>query len=125
REWRSLRRWRAQLLVSPTLWGWLRSRLGIGQPAQTPHQGRLYLTRLLGEMRIAWEPAAKVLDELAAGVRRSLSGLVHNRPQAWRMTQFHPGDAWIHGSGTKPTALPTEEGPVRGPPGAMMLSSIT
>jgi len=28
-EWRTLRRWRAQLLVSPTLWGWLGSRLGI------------------------------------------------------------------------------------------------
>ena len=29
-EWRSLQRWRAQLLVSPTLWGWLGPRLGIG-----------------------------------------------------------------------------------------------
>jgi len=34
-EWRSLRRWRAQLLVSPTLWGWLGSRLGIRQSAQS------------------------------------------------------------------------------------------
>jgi hypothetical protein len=29
-EWRSLRRWRAQLLVSPTLWGWLGARLASG-----------------------------------------------------------------------------------------------
>ena len=50
-EWRSLRRWRAQLLVSPTLWGWLRSRLGIGKRAENREQGRVHLWRLLGEMR--------------------------------------------------------------------------
>jgi hypothetical protein len=114
--WRSLRRWRKQLLVSPTLWGWLGSRLGIGQPAETPRQGRLHLTRLLGEMRIGWESAAKVLDELAGAVRRSLSGLVHNRRQAWPMTQFRPGIGSDGDSGSMPTALPTEKGPVRGPP---------
>jgi Domain of unknown function (DUF6431) len=85
--WRSLRRWRKQLLVSPTLWGWLGRRLGIGQPAQTQHQGRLlHVPRLLGEMRIAYESAATVLDKLAVAVRRSLSGLVHNRREAWPMT---------------------------------------
>ena len=114
--WRSLRRWRKQLLVSPTLWGWLGSRLGIGQRAQTPQQGRLHLTRLLGEMWIGWESAAKVLDELAAAVRGSLSGLVHNRRQAWAMTQFRPGTVSASSSGSMPTALPTEEDPVRGPP---------
>jgi hypothetical protein len=114
--WRSLRRWRAQLLVSPTLWGWLRSRLGISDAAQTQHQGRLHLTRLLGEMRIAWESTAKVLGELAAAVRRSLSGLVHNRREAWPVTQFRPGIRSDSDSGAKPAALPTEEDPVRGPP---------
>ena len=114
--WRSLRRWRKQLLVSPTLWGWLGSRLGIGQPAQTPQQGRLHLTRLLGEMRIAYESATTVLDQMEAAVRRSLSGLVHNRREAWPMTQFRPGNASTPGSGAKPTALPTEKGPGRGPP---------
>ena len=89
-EWRSLRRWRAELLVSPTLWGWLRSRLGVSRPAETQRQGRLHLSRFLGEMRIAWESAARVLDELAAAVRASLSGLVHNRKQAWPATQFRP-----------------------------------
>src|SRR5437773_1143418 len=34
-RWRSLRRWRKQLLVSTTLWGWLGSRLGVSQPAQS------------------------------------------------------------------------------------------
>ena len=115
-EWRSLRRWRAQLLVSPTLWGWLGSRLGISQPAESRKQGRLHLTRLLGEMRIAWESAAKVLDELAGAVWASLSGLVHNRQQAWPAAQFRPGSPSRSDSGAKPTVLPTEEDPARGPP---------
>jgi len=54
-EWRSLQRWRAQLLASPTLWGWLGSRLGIRQSAASRFQGGTHLNRLLGEMRIAWE----------------------------------------------------------------------
>jgi hypothetical protein len=115
-EWRSLRRWRSQLLVSPTLWGWLGSRLGVQQPAASRYQGRLHLSRLLGEMRIAYESATTVLDKVAAAVRRSLSGLVHNRREAWPVTQFRPGIPSDSDSGGKPTALPTEEGPVRGPP---------
>lgn len=115
-EWRSLRRWRAQLLMSSTLWGWLGSRLGVRQRAQSRNQGRLHLTRLLGEMRIGWESAARVLDELAAAVRRSLSGLVHNRRQAWPVTQFRAETVSDSDSGGKPTALPTEEDSGRGPP---------
>ena len=115
-EWRSLRRWRAQLLVSPTLWGWVGSRLGIRESAETRHQGRLHLSRFLGEMRIAWESAAKVLDELTAAVRRSLSGLVHNRREAWPVMQFRTGILSDSDSGRKPMTLPTEEDPVRGPP---------
>ena len=117
-EWRSLRRWRAQLLVSPTLWGWLGSRLGISQPAESRAEGQLSLTRWLGEMRIAWESAAKVLDELAVAVRTSLRGLVHNRLQAWPMAQFRPGSRSGSGSGRKPSALPTQKDPGRGPPPA-------
>jgi hypothetical protein len=115
-EWRSLRRWRAQLLISPTLWGWLGSRLGVGEPAQNRDQGRLHLTRLLGEMRLSRGSATKVLDNLSAAVRRSLSGLVHNRREAWPVTQFRPGVASVGDSGGKPIAVPTEEDPVRGPP---------
>lgn len=115
-EWRSLRRWRAQLLTSPTLWGWLGLRLGIRQPAQSRYQGRLHLSRLLGQMRIAWESATKVLRELAWAVRSSLSGPVHNRRSAWPVTQFRPGIGLGSDSGGKPTALPTEEGSGRGPP---------
>ena len=116
KQWRSLRRWRAQLLVSPTLWGWLGSRLSIRQAAENRHQGRRHLTRWLGEMRIGWESAAKVVEDLAAAVRASLCGLVHNRQQVWPMAQFRPGTASHSESGQKPTARPTEEDPVRGPP---------
>lgn len=116
REWRSLRRWRAQLLVSPTLWGWLGSRLGISRRAESPTQGRLHLTRWLGEMRIAWESVAKVFEGLAAAVRASLRGLVHNRKQAWPATQFRPGIGSGSDSGSRPMALPTEKDSGRGPP---------
>jgi hypothetical protein len=115
-EWRSLRRWRKQLLVSPTLWGWLGSRLGIGRPAQTQHEGRLHLTRLLGEMRIGWESAAKVLEKLAAAVRRSLRSLVHNRREAWPVTQFRPGIPLKTDSGRKPMVAHTEKDSARAPP---------
>jgi len=115
-EWRSLRRWRAQLLVSPTLWGWLRSRLGIRQPAENRKQGQRHLTRWLGEMRLASESATKVLDALASAVRSSLSGLVHNRRTAWPVVQFRPGRSSDSDSGGKPATLPTEEGSGRGPP---------
>ena len=116
-EWRSLRRWRAQLLCSPTLWGWLGSRLGIREPAADRKQGQQHLSRLLGEMRIAYESATTVLEKLSAAVRRSLSGLVHNRREAWPVVQFRSGIDSGLDSGTKPMALPTEEDPVRGPPG--------
>lgn len=107
-QWRSLRRWRAQLLVSPTLWGWLGPRLGVSQPAENCEQGQRHLVRWLGEMRAAWESETKVLGELTAAVRTSLQGLVHNRRQAWPITQFRPGTVSPGGSGSKPTALPTE-----------------
>ena len=115
-EWRTLRRWQKQLLVSPTLWGWLRSRLGISQPAQTRRQGGLHLSRLLGEMGVAWESATQVLAGLEAGVRATLCGMLHNRQRPWPITQFHPGVAWAAGSGAKPTVTPTEDEPGRGPP---------
>ena len=115
-EWRSLRRWRAQLLVSPTLWGWLGSRLGIRKPAESRKEGQHHLRRWLGEMRIGRESAEKVLDELAMAVRCSLSGLLHNRRSAWPVTQFRAGISSASDSGRAPSVLPTEEGPGRGPP---------
>ena len=116
RGWRSLRRWRAQLLVSPTLWGWLRLSLGIAQTAATREQGRGHLWRFLGELRMAGKAAEKVLTELTGAVRASLRGLAHNRREAWPVTQFRPGIASGSDSGAKPMALPTEKDSSRGPP---------
>jgi hypothetical protein len=116
-EWRSLRRWRAQLLASTTLWGWLRSRLGIRKGAENREQGRGHLWRMLGEMGMAAKPAEKVFVELTGAVRASLRGLVHNRRDAWPVTQFRPGTASGSDSGSKPKALPTEKDSGRGPPG--------
>jgi hypothetical protein len=116
-EWRSLRRWREQLLVSPTLWGWLRSRLGIRKMAENREQGREHLWRMLGEMGMAAKPVEKVFAESTGAVRASLRGLVHNRREAWPVTQFRPGIASVPDSGSKPKALPTEKDSGRGPPG--------
>src|SRR5437899_2730449 len=81
-----------------------------------PNQGRRHLTRLLGEVRVAWESARRVLGELVAAVRASLSGLVHNRKQAWPATQFRPGIDSGSDSGSTPMAFPTEKDSGRGPP---------
>ena len=115
-EWRSLRRWRAQLLVTPTLWGWLRSRLGIRNAAENREQGRGHLWRLLGEIGMAVKPAAKVFAELTGAVRASLRGLLHSRREAWPVTQFRPGIVSGSDSGSKPMTLPTEKDSSRGPP---------
>jgi len=57
----------------------------------------------------------KVLDELGAAVRRSLSGLVHNRREAWPITQFRPGIIRIPILEQSQLHWPTEERPCRGP----------
>ena len=116
-EWRSLRRWRAQLLVSPSLWGWLRMRLGVRATARSREQGRLHLMRFLGEMNIHAGLAVKILPELGAAVLATLGGLVHDRRQAWLVGRFRPGMAQGSDSGSMPLALPTEKDSGRGPPG--------
>jgi hypothetical protein len=117
-EWQSLGRWRSQLLVSPTLWGWLGTRLGIGQPAGDREQGRRYLIRLLGEMRVvAGEAAIGAIAALPRAVHRSLSGVVHGRRQAWAGGQFRPGMAGAPDSGAPSPVSPTEKDSGRGPPG--------
>ena len=116
-EWRSLQRWRAQLLVSPTLWGWLGPRLGIGSAAKSWDQGRVHLIRFLGEMHIQLESALKRAGELSTAVRGTLRGLVHNRRQAWPLMQFQPGMLERPDSGQPQMALPTEKDSGRDPPG--------
>jgi hypothetical protein len=48
-EWKSLRRWRGQLLISPTLWGWLGPRLGVTKAAVNKIEGKVHIERLLAE----------------------------------------------------------------------------
>ena len=116
-EWRSLRRWRAQLLVSPSLWSWLGMRLGVRVAARSREQGRLHRMRFLGEMNINPGLGVKVLAELGTAVRGTLSGLIHNRRQAWGLRRFRPGMAQASDSGSMPMALPTEKDSGPGPPG--------
>ena len=116
-EWRSLRRWRAQLLASSSLWGWLRMRLGVRAAARSREQGRLHLMRFLGEMNIKPGSVVTVLAELCAAVRATVSGLVHNRRQAWLVGRFQPGLSRQPDSGSTPMALPTEKDSGPGPPG--------
>ena len=116
-EWRSLQRWRAQLLISATLWGWLGPRLGIGSAAKNWDDGCVKLTRFIGEMHIKVGPAVKFGEELWASVRGTLGGLVHNRRQAWPLVQFRPGMLERPDSGQPPMTLPTEKDSGRDPPG--------
>ena len=116
-EWRSLRRWRRQLLVSPTLWGWLAARLGVRAAAANREQGRAHLMRFLGELNIHAGLGVKVVAELRSAVRATLSGLVHNRRLAWLLARFRPGMTRRPDSGSMPMALPTQKDSGPGPPG--------
>jgi hypothetical protein len=115
-SWRSLRRWRRQLLVSMTLWGWLGPRLGIGKPAVGRQQAAAYLYRLLSEAGLRIRCAADIVSALPGAVRRTLRELVHARQRAGFLAQFHPGGT----AGTRPGRarrhMPTEEGSGSDPP---------
>ena len=108
-EWRSLRRWRAQLLVSPTLWGWLGLRLGIVEPASDRPEGAVYLVRLLAGAGQRALSGIEGACEISRNARRTLSNLIHNRKTAWLTGHFPPG-AKSRGSpaATRPP-LPTEK----------------
>jgi hypothetical protein len=116
-EWRSLQRCRAQLLVSPTLWGWLGPRLSIGSAAKSGDEGRVHLIRFFGEMHIKLQPAVRLGTELWASVRGTLGGLVHNRRRAWPLVRFRPGMLQRPDPSQQPVALPTEKDSGRDPPG--------
>ena len=61
-EWRSLRRWRKQLLISPTLWGWLGPRLGATHPAADRNEGKAYLERLLAEGGLVMQSGIETIE---------------------------------------------------------------
>lgn len=107
-EWRSLRRWRAQLLVSPTLWGWLGSRLGVIEPAGDRQQGAVYLVRLLAGVGQRALSGIEAVGEISLTARRTLSNLIHHRKTAWLTGHFPPGaESRCSPAATRP-ALPTE-----------------
>ena len=116
KEWKSLRRWRKQLLISPTLWGWLGPRLGAIKPAIDRDEGKTYLERLLAEGWHQAQSKAEAIGELKETVRRTLRDLVHNRKNAWPLKRFLPG---LLPDGLRRRlrrGLPTEEDPGPGPP---------
>jgi hypothetical protein len=107
-DWASLFRWRGQLLISPTLWGWLGPRLGIRKPAKGREQGYLYIERLLAEAGQRIRTGADWLDELTTAVRRTLQDLVHNRKTAGNIRQFPPGQPSPSSPAPSREASPTE-----------------
>jgi len=115
-DWASLFRWRVQLLISPTLWGWLGPRLGIGKPAAGREQGHLYIERLLAEAGQRLGGGVQWLSELATAVRRTLQDLVHGRKRAGSIRQFPPGSRSPSPPGPPRKALPTEKGSGPDPP---------
>jgi hypothetical protein len=110
-EWKSLRRWRKQLLISPTLWGWLGPRLGATHPAADRNEAKNYIGRLLAE---GWHDGA--MEKLHDAVRRTLRDLVHNRKTAWPLRRFLPG---LFSNGFQDSVrctVPTEKDSGPGPP---------
>jgi hypothetical protein len=115
-EWRSLRRWRAQLLVSPTLWGWLGARLGVTKPAANRNEGRNRLERLLAEGCCIVRSGILALEEVPGAVRRTLQDLVHDRKKAWSLKSFLAGFLSSDSSARLHPVLPTEKDSGPDPP---------
>lgn len=115
-EWKSLRRWRKQLLVSPTLWGWIGPTLGVTEPAASRTQCRTYLMRLLAEGNCVVRSCIPAIEEISAAVGHTLRGFVHDRKGAWRLKSFLPGLSVLHSSGRSRRDLPTEKDSGPGPP---------
>lgn len=114
--WRSLRRWRKQLLISPTLWGWLGPRLGAATPAANRNKGKAYLDRLLAEGGHVVRSGIHVVEELSGYVRKTLRDLVHNRKNAWPLRHFPTGLLSAGSQSRLRRSSPTEKDSGPGPP---------
>jgi|GEM_PF-2072262 len=115
-SWRSLFRWRKQLLVSSSLWGWLGPRLGVREPARGRPQCASRLRRLLTE---GGHPFRSVLDfvrEVPSAVRTTLRNLVYNRKGAHPIGHFPSGEARRPPPARLRPACPTEKDSGRRPP---------
>ncbi len=108
-EWRSLRRWRAQLLVSPTLWGWLGTRLGVIDSAADRQQGAVYLVRLLADARQHTLSGIEGVGEIGLTASRTLTNLIHNRKRAWPVGHFPPSAESLDSPAAIRPSLPTEK----------------
>jgi hypothetical protein len=115
-EWKSLRRWQAQLLISPTLWGWLGPRLGLVKPAGNWEEGKTYLERLLAEGALVVKSSIDAMGQLPGAVRKTLKDLVHNRKKAWSIKQFLPGFSLTDSPARSSRILPTEKDSGPDPP---------
>jgi len=115
-EWKSLRRWRTQLLISPTLWGWLGPRLGRVKPAGNWEEGKTYLERLLTEGGLLVKSGIDAIGQLPGAARKTLRDLVHNRKKAWPMKQFLPGFSSTDSPARLGRGLPTEKDSGPDPP---------
>jgi hypothetical protein len=115
-EWRSLRRWREQLLISPTLWGWLGPRLGVTKPAANRNEGRTRLERLLAEGGCIARSGIPALEEVSDAVRKTLRDLVHDRKKASSLKSFLPGFLSSDSSVRLRPASPTEKDSGPDPP---------
>ena len=115
-EWRTLRRWREQLLIFPTLWGCLGPRLGITKPAANRKEGRTRLERLLAEGGYIARSGILELEEVSGAVRKILRDLVHDRKKAWSLKSFLPGFLSSDSSVRLRPASPTEKDSGPDPP---------
>jgi len=115
-EWRSLRRWRKQLLISPTLWGWLGPRLGATHPAADRNEGKAYLERLLAEGGLMRQSGIETIEALSGTIRRTLQDRIHNRKSTWPLKHFLPGFLSAISLDRLCRSLPTEEDSGPGPP---------
>ena len=115
-RWRSLDHWRVQLLMSPTLWGWLGPRLAIRHAAGDREEAASYLSRLLAEGNYQIRAELDFFGAVPAAVRATLRDLIHDRKRAGPIGHFPPGPF------SAPTPVPirqtlhTEEDSGRGPP---------
>ena len=115
-RWRSLDRWRIQLLISPTLWGWLGRRLAVFCPAASRGEASSYLYRLLAEGKLQIRAGIDLLAEAPAAIRATLKDLIHNRKRAGFGLQFPPGYSSTSPPVRTCQAFPTEKDSGRDPP---------
>jgi hypothetical protein len=115
-EWRSLRRWRQQISISSTLWGWLGPQLGATKPAANRDEGRAFLERILAEGSCIVRSGILAVEEVSAAVRNTLRDWVHDRKRAWLLKSFLPGFLSSRLSGRSRRTLPTEKDSGPGPP---------